>query len=61
MAPTRLITVDLKFSNMAAKVNFLPYCNAEICINFQFPGEDLNALVSLTDDNMGLWYHNGSG
>ncbi|KAK4346724.1 hypothetical protein RND71_033063 [Anisodus tanguticus] len=50
---TKILTVDrnVKFSDMAAKLNSLCNCNAEICIKYQLPGEDLDALVSLIDDD----------
>lgn len=50
---TKILTVDrnVKFSDVAAKVNCLCNCNAEVFIKYQLPGEDLDALVSLIDDD----------
>lgn len=50
---TKILTVDrnVKFSDVAAKVNGLCNCNAEITIKYQLPDEDLDALVSLIDDD----------
>lgn len=50
---TKILTVDrnVKFSEVAAKLNSLINCNTEICIKYQLPGEDLDALVSLIDDD----------
>lgn len=50
---TKILTVDrnVNFSDVAAKLNSLCNCNAEICIKYQLPGEDLDALVSLIDDD----------
>ncbi|KAK4416399.1 hypothetical protein Salat_2465400 [Sesamum alatum] len=52
---TKILAVDrtVKFSEIAAKLNSL--CNrndtSEICVKYQLPGEDLDALVSLIDDD----------
>nr|XP_009795795.1 PREDICTED: uncharacterized protein LOC104242446 [Nicotiana sylvestris]XP_016507548.1 PREDICTED: uncharacterized protein LOC107825232 [Nicotiana tabacum] len=50
---TKILTVDrnVKFADMVAKLNSLCNINAEICIKYQLPGEDLDALVSLVDDD----------
>ncbi|CAN4083105.1 unnamed protein product [Withania somnifera] len=50
---TKILTVDrkVKFSEVAAKLNALCNCNTDICIKYQLPGEDLDALVSLVDDD----------
>ncbi|KAL2499515.1 Octicosapeptide/Phox/Bem1p family protein [Abeliophyllum distichum] len=50
----KILTVDrnIKFSEMTAKINSL--CNtsnnSEVCIKYQLPGEDLDSLVSLIND-----------
>ncbi|KAL0308212.1 UNVERIFIED_CONTAM: hypothetical protein Sangu_2988000 [Sesamum angustifolium] len=52
---TKILAVDrtVKFSEIAAKLNSL--CNrndsSEISLKYQLPGEDLDALVSLIDDD----------
>ncbi|KAL1537008.1 hypothetical protein AAHA92_29571 [Salvia divinorum] len=53
---TKIVAVDrgVKFSEIAAKLNsLLSYKNdaAEISVKYQLPGEDLDALVSLIDDD----------
>ncbi|CAI9758443.1 unnamed protein product [Fraxinus pennsylvanica] len=50
----KILTVDRKvnFSEMAAKLNSLCNINknSEVCIKYQLPGEDLDSLVSLIND-----------
>ncbi|CAN4079863.1 unnamed protein product [Withania somnifera] len=50
---TKILTLDrnVKFSEVAAKLNSFCNCNTEISIKYQLPGEDLDALVSLIDDD----------
>ncbi|KAL2551902.1 uncharacterized protein Fot_05521 [Forsythia ovata] len=51
---TRILTVDrrIKFSETAAKLNSIRNHtkSSHICMKYQLPGEDLDALVSLIDD-----------
>ncbi|CAI9752967.1 unnamed protein product [Fraxinus pennsylvanica] len=50
----KILTVDcnIKFSEMAGKLNSLCNINdnSEVCIKYQLPGEDLDSLVSLIND-----------
>ncbi|KAM3363325.1 hypothetical protein P3S68_018179 [Capsicum galapagoense] len=50
---TKILTVDrnVKCAEVAAKLSSLCNCSSEICIKYQLPGEDLDALVSLIDDD----------
>ena len=47
---TKILTVDrnIKFSAIMAKLSSL--CNDEFCFKYQLPGEDLDALISVTND-----------
>ncbi|CAA2999413.1 chromatin modification-related eaf-1-like isoform X2 [Olea europaea subsp. europaea] len=50
----KILTVDrnINFSEMTAKLNSLCNINknSEVCIKYQLPGEDLDSLVSLIND-----------
>ncbi|XP_060195414.1 uncharacterized protein LOC132624691 [Lycium barbarum] len=50
---TKILTVDrnVRFIDVVAKLNSLCNLNGEICIKYQLPGEDLDALVSVIDDD----------
>lgn len=50
---TKILTVDrtIKFRDMIAKICTLCYCNAQFILKYQLPGEDLDTLVSVMDDD----------
>ncbi|CAH9105477.1 unnamed protein product [Cuscuta europaea] len=52
---TKILTVDrkIRFSEIFSKLSALCNCgdNGELCMKYQLPGEDLDALVSLIDDD----------
>ncbi|KAM7524299.1 hypothetical protein LguiA_014201 [Lonicera macranthoides] len=50
---TKILTVDrtIKFRDMIAKICTLCNCNAQFSLKYQLPGEDLDALVSVMDDD----------
>ncbi|KAG6394309.1 hypothetical protein SASPL_144893 [Salvia splendens] len=50
---TKIVAVDraVKFSQFSAKLKSLLSDAAEISVKYQLPGEDLDALVSLIDDD----------
>lgn len=51
---TKILTVDrrIRFAEISSKLSSLCSCgNGEVCIKYQLPGEDLDALVSLIDDD----------
>lgn len=47
---TKILAVDrnIKFSALMAKLSSL--CDADVCFKYQLPGEDLDALISVTND-----------
>ena len=47
---TKILAVDrnIKFSAIMAKLSSL--CNDDVCFKYQLPGEDLDALISVTND-----------
>ncbi|XP_068654646.1 uncharacterized protein [Aristolochia californica] len=47
---TKILAVDrnIKFSSIMAKLSAL--CDAEVCFKYQLPGEDLDALISVTNE-----------
>ncbi|KAF7830048.1 PB1 domain containing protein [Senna tora] len=47
---TKIITIDrnIKFSSIMAKLSSL--CNADVFFKYQLPGEDLDVLISVTND-----------
>ncbi|KAK9269971.1 hypothetical protein L1049_025544 [Liquidambar formosana] len=47
---TKILTVDrnIRFSGIISKLSFL--CDSEVCFKYQLPGEDLDALISVTND-----------
>lgn len=47
---TKIVTVDrnIKFSAILAKLSLL--CNSDVLFKYQLPGEDLDALISVTTD-----------
>nr|GME18557.1 Phox/Bem1p protein [Ipomoea batatas] len=49
---TKIVTVDrkIRFSEISLKLSSLCNCG-EVCIKYQLPGEDLDALVTLIDDD----------
>ncbi|KAK9286466.1 hypothetical protein L1049_014863 [Liquidambar formosana] len=48
---TKILAVDrtIKFSGFISKLYAL--CDAEVCFKYQLPGEDLDALISVTNDD----------
>ncbi|XAR52993.1 hypothetical protein NMG60_11021352 [Bertholletia excelsa] len=48
---TKILSVDrnIKFTAFIAKLSAL--CEADICFKYQLPGEDLDALISVTNDD----------
>ncbi|KAK6916235.1 PB1 domain [Dillenia turbinata] len=48
---TKILAVDrtIKFSSLTNKLNQL--CESEVCFKYQLPGEDLDALISVTNDD----------
>ncbi|KAI3702291.1 hypothetical protein L6452_28024 [Arctium lappa] len=48
---TKILAVDrsIKFSVLVAKLAAL--CDADVCFKYQLPGEDLDALISVTNDD----------
>ncbi|KAG9135622.1 hypothetical protein Leryth_002365 [Lithospermum erythrorhizon] len=50
---TKLLTVDrkVKFSDMIIKLTSLCNIVMEFCVKYQLPGDDLDALVSILDDD----------
>ncbi|KAK1431248.1 hypothetical protein QVD17_14572 [Tagetes erecta] len=48
---TKILSVDrsIKFSVLLAKLASL--CDADVCFKYQLPGEDLDALISVTNDD----------
>ncbi|KAG5612836.1 hypothetical protein H5410_024117 [Solanum commersonii] len=47
---TKILSVDrnIRFSNLVAKLSSISDC--DICFKYQLPGEDLDALISVTND-----------
>ncbi|XP_015074067.1 uncharacterized protein LOC107018173 isoform X2 [Solanum pennellii] len=47
---TKILSVDrnIRFSNLVAKLSSLSDC--DVCFKYQLPGEDLDALISVTND-----------
>ncbi|GFY85919.1 octicosapeptide/Phox/Bem1p family protein [Actinidia rufa] len=47
---TKILAVErgVRFSAFLAKLSAL--CDSEVCFRYQFPGEDLDALISVTND-----------
>ncbi|KAK4274209.1 hypothetical protein QN277_017471 [Acacia crassicarpa] len=47
---TKILAVDrnIKFSALMSKLSSL--CDADVCFKYQLPGEDLDALISVTND-----------
>ncbi|KAJ7965858.1 Octicosapeptide/Phox/Bem1p domain-containing protein [Quillaja saponaria] len=47
---TKILSVDrnIKFSAVISKLSSL--CEADVCFKYQLPGEDLDALISVTND-----------
>lgn len=47
---TKILAVDrtIKFSALLAKLAAV--CDVDVCFKYQLPGEDLDALISVTDD-----------
>ncbi|KAJ7958881.1 Octicosapeptide/Phox/Bem1p domain-containing protein [Quillaja saponaria] len=47
---TKILAVDrnIKFSSVMGKLSSL--CDADVCFKYQLPGEDLDALISVTND-----------
>ncbi|KAD0585586.1 hypothetical protein R6Q59_033689 [Mikania micrantha] len=50
---TKILTVDrsINFSNLISKLNALCDCNSEIRLKYKLPGQDLDALISVFDDD----------
>lgn len=48
---TKILSVDrsIKFTGLVAKLAAL--CDADVCFKYQLPGEDLDALISVTNDD----------
>ncbi|KAA8536338.1 hypothetical protein F0562_028816 [Nyssa sinensis] len=48
---TKILAVDrnIKFSAIVSKLSAL--CDADVCFKYQLPGEDLDALISVTNDD----------
>ncbi|KAI3755495.1 hypothetical protein L1987_55296 [Smallanthus sonchifolius] len=48
---TKILAVDrsIKFSVLLAKLSAL--CDADVCFKYQLPGEDLDALISVTNED----------
>ncbi|KAK6945880.1 PB1 domain [Dillenia turbinata] len=48
---TKILAVDrtIKFSSLTNKLNQL--CESEVCFKYQLPGEDLDALISVSNDD----------
>ncbi|GFS34511.1 octicosapeptide/Phox/Bem1p family protein [Actinidia rufa] len=48
---TKILAVDrsTKFAGLVAKLSAL--CDADVCFKYQLPGEDLDALISVTNDD----------
>ncbi|CAL5434239.1 unnamed protein product [Camellia sinensis] len=48
---TKILAVDcnIKFSGLIAKLSAL--CDGDVCLKYQLPGVDLDALISVTDDD----------
>ncbi|XP_059653156.1 uncharacterized protein LOC132300187 [Cornus florida] len=48
---TKILAVDrtIKFSGIISKLSAL--CDADVCFKYQLPGEDLDALISVTNDD----------
>ncbi|MFS7920507.1 putative PB1 domain-containing protein [Helianthus anomalus] len=48
---TKILSVDrsIKFSLLLAKLSAL--CDVDVCFKYQLPGEDLDALISVTNDD----------
>ncbi|KAM7479062.1 hypothetical protein LguiA_027275 [Lonicera macranthoides] len=48
---TKILAVDhnIKFSSLAAKLSAI--CDTDACFKYQLPGEDLDALISVTNDD----------
>ncbi|THG17017.1 hypothetical protein TEA_027234 [Camellia sinensis var. sinensis] len=48
---TRILAVDrnIKFTGLIGKLSVL--CDADVCFEYQLPGEDLDALISVTNDD----------
>ncbi|XP_022772267.1 uncharacterized protein LOC111314916 [Durio zibethinus] len=49
---TKILAVDrnIKFSAIMAKLSSLYGGDSEVCVKYQLPGEDLDALISVTND-----------
>ncbi|MBA0775728.1 hypothetical protein Gotri_010843, partial [Gossypium trilobum] len=49
---TKILAVDrnIKFSTMIAKLSSLCGGDSEVCFKYQLPGEDLDALITVTND-----------
>lgn len=47
---TKIIAVDrnIRFSSIISKLS--SFCDIEVCFKYQLPGEDLDALISVTND-----------
>lgn len=47
---TKILSVDrnIKFSAFMSKISSI--CEGEVCLKYQLPGEDLDALISVTND-----------
>ncbi|KAF5951192.1 hypothetical protein HYC85_009136 [Camellia sinensis] len=48
---TKILAVDrnIKFAGLIGKLSVL--CDADVCFKYQLPGEDLDALISVTNDD----------
>ncbi|XP_052194486.1 uncharacterized protein LOC127802614 [Diospyros lotus] len=48
---TKILAVDrhIKFAGLIGKLSAL--CDADVCFKYQLPGEDLDALISVTNDD----------